>query len=235
MANNRKKLILKSLSILPQFIFKRVVNKFNLDKQNNHIQPGFTEIVSSLESIKKSPISVDNELFEKYLNQSKTYGEYGVGVSTVFANRYQNKHTIAVDSDKNWILDVKKNSFYNKNLEITHIHLGKLKNWGTPEGYEYRHNFKKYLNVIWEKTSKPDLVLVDGRFRVACFLTSLLNADAGSIIIFDDYTLRPEYHIVELFEKPIEINKRQAAFQVSGSYDSKELQFYIDKFEFVFG
>ena len=75
---------------------------------------------------------------------------------------------------------------------------------------------------------------MDGRFRVACFLTSLLNADAGSIIIFDDYTLRPEYHIVEIFEKPIEINKRQAAFQVSGNYDSKELQFYIDKFEFVF-
>jgi hypothetical protein len=235
MANNRKKLILKSLSILPQFIFKRVVNKFNLDKQNNHIQPGFTEIVSSLESIKKSPISVDNELFEKYLNQSKTYGEYGVGVSTVFANRYQNKHTIAVDSDKNWILNVKNNLLDSNNLEITHVHLGKLKNWGTPEGYEFRQNFKKYLNVIWEKTSKPDLVLVDGRFRVACFLTSLLNADEGSIIIFDDYTLRPEYHIVEIFEKPIETNGRQAAFKVSGNYDTKELKYFIEKFEFVFG
>ena len=54
---------------------------------------------------------------------------------------------------------------------------------GTPEGYKYRHNFKKYLNGIWEKSFKPDLVLVDGRFRVACFLTSLLKADKGSIII----------------------------------------------------
>ncbi len=230
----QKKLILKPLSILPQFIFKRVVNKFNLDKQDQPIQSSFTEVVSSLESINKNPYSVDNELFEKYLNKSKIYGEYGVGVSTVLANRYQNKHTIAVDSDKNYILNVEKNLLDSKNLEITHIHLGILKGWGTPEGYEYRHNFKKYLNVIWEKTSKPDLVLVDGRFRVACFLTSLLNADTGTIIIFDDYTSRPEYHIVELFEKPIEINKRQAVFEVSGSYDSKELQFYIDKFEYVF-
>ena len=114
MANNKKRLILKSLSILPQFIFKRVVNKFNLDKKNKHIQPSFTEIVSSRESINKSPFSVDNELFERYLNKSKIYGEYGVGVSTVFANRYQNKHTIAVDSDKNWILDVKKIPYITK-------------------------------------------------------------------------------------------------------------------------
>ena len=63
--------------------------------------------------------------------------------------------------------------------------LGKLKTWGTPQGYEYRHNFKKYLNAIWEKSFKPDLVLVDGRFRVACFLTSLLNADELRKIIMD--------------------------------------------------
>ena len=234
MASNKEKLILKSLSILPEFIFKRVVNKFNLDKQNKHTQPSFFEIVSSRESIDKGLFDGDGELFKKYLEKSRIYGEYGVGVSTLFANRYKNKHTIAVDSDKNWILNIKNNSFDSKNLEIIHIDLGKLKTWGTPQGYEYRHNFKKYLNTIWEKSFKPDLVLVDGRFRVACFLTSLLYADEGSIIIFDDYTLRPEYHIVEFFEKPIEINQRQAVFQVSGNYDSKELQFYIDKFEFVF-
>ena len=234
MASNKEKLILKSLSILPEFIFKRVVNKFNLDKQNKHTRPSFFEIVSSRESIDKGLFDGDGELFKKYLEKSRIYGEYGVGVSTLFANRYKNKHTIAVDSDKNWILNIKNNSFDSKNLEIIHIDLGKLKTWGTPQGYEYRHNFKKYLNTIWEKSFKPDLVLVDGRFRVACFLTSLLYADEGSIIIFDDYTLRPEYHIVEFFEKPIEINQRQAVFQVSGNYESKELQFYIDKFEFVF-
>tara|TARA_B100000900_G_scaffold415810_1_gene447301 strand:- start:45 stop:752 length:708 start_codon:yes stop_codon:yes gene_type:complete len=234
MASNKEKLILKFLSVLPQFLFKRIVNKLNLDKQNKNIQPSFNEIVSSLKSINKSLFDGDGELFEKYVGKSKIYGEYGVGVSTVFANKYKNKHTIAVDSDKNWILNIKKNLLNSKNLEITHIDLGKLKNWGTPEGYEYRHNFTKYLNAIWVKSLKPDLVLVDGRFRVACFLTSLLNADKGSIIIFDDYISRPEYHIVEIFEKPIETNSRQAAFKVSGNYDSKELKFLIEKFEFVF-
>lgn len=234
MSSNGNKFLLKSLSILPQFIFKRVVNKNKLDKQNKNIQLSFTEIVSNRESINKSLFDGDSELFKKYLDKSRIYGEYGVGVSTVFANRYSNKHTIAVDSDKNWILDIKKNLLDSNNLEITHIDLGKLKKWGTPEGYEFRQNFKKYQSEIWGKSLKPDLVLVDGRFRVACFLTSLLNADEGSIIIFDDYTLRPEYHIVEIFEKPIETNGRQAAFKVSGNYDTKELKYFIEKFEYVF-
>ena len=234
MSSNGNKFLLKSLSILPQFIFKRVVNKYKLDKQNKHMQPSFSEIVSNRESINNSLFDGDSELFKKYLDKSRIYGEYGVGVSTVFANRYNNKHTIAVDSDKNWILNIKKNLLDSNNLEITHIDLGKLKTWGTPEGYEFRQNFKKYLSAIWVKSLKPDIVLVDGRFRVACFLTSLLNADEGSIIIFDDYTLRPEYHIVEIFEKPIETNGRQAAFKVSGNYDTKELKYFIEKFEFVF-
>lgn len=234
MSSNGNKFLLKSLSILPHFIFKRVVNKYKLDKQNKHKQPSFSEIVSNRESINNSLFDGDSELFKKYLDKSRIYGEYGVGVSTVFANRYNNKHTIAVDSDKNWILNIKKNLLDSNNLEITHIDLGKLKTWGTPEGYEFRQNFKKYLNAIWVKSLKPDIVLVDGRFRVACFLTSLLNADEGSIIIFDDYTLRPEYHIVEIFEKPIETNGRQAAFKVSGNYDTKELKYFIEKFEFVF-
>ena len=234
MPSNKEKLILKSLSILPHFLFKRIVKKLNIDKQNKHNQLSFSEIVSNSESINKSLFDGDNELFKKYFDNSKIYGEYGVGVSTVFANRYKDKQTIAVDSDKNWIQNIRKNSLNSKNLEIIHVDLGKITSWGTPEGYKYRHNFKKYLNGIWEKSFKPDLVLVDGRFRVACFLTSLLKADKGSIIIFDDYTSRPEYHVIEIFEKPIATNNRQAVFQVSGNYDSKKLQLYIEKFEFVF-
>ena len=234
MNRNKQKILLKFLSIFPEFIFKRIVKKFYLGKHSIKPEPPFNEIVSNYESLKKYLFDGDNLLFQKYLDKSRIYGEYGAGISTVFANRYKNKHTISVDSDKNWILNIKEHTLNSKNLDITHIDLGKLKSWGTPEGYEYRHNFKKYLNAIWDKSFKPDLVLVDGRFRVACFLTSLLNANKDSIIIFDDYTSRPEYHIVEIFEKPIEIGNRQAVFKVSGNYDSKDLKYFIEKFEFVF-
>lgn len=234
MDSNMKKFILKFLSVLPQFIFKRLVKKFELEKSSKEKQPSFNQVVSNYENINKGLFGGDSELFKKYLDRCEIYGEYGVGVSTVFANKYKYKPTLAVDSDENWISNVKRNSLNATSLEIIHINLGTLKSWGTPESYDYRQNFRKYLNSIWEKSLKPDLVLVDGRFRVACFLTSLLYADKGTVIIFDDYILRPEYHIVEIFEKPVETDNRQAAFKVSGDYDLKEIKFYIEKFEFVF-
>jgi len=43
----------------------------------------------------------------------------------------------------------------------------------------------------------PNVILIDGRFRVACFLASLLLAKPGTIILFDDYVNRPHYHVVE--------------------------------------
>jgi hypothetical protein len=42
---------------------------------------------------------------------------------------------------------------------------------------------------------KPDLVLVDGRFRVACVLQALLTVPTARILVHD-FWQRPAYHIV---------------------------------------
>ena len=70
-----------------------------------------------------------------------------------------------------------------------------------PKNYNLRANFKDYANWLWQNKDKPDLVLIDRKFRVYCFLTSLKLCDAGSKIIFDDYD-REEYHVVEQFIMP---------------------------------
>lgn len=46
------------------------------------------------------------------------------------------------------------------------------------------------------------MVLVVGRFRVACFVYSLLCAQTRTIILFDDYANREHYHAVEEFSRP---------------------------------
>lgn len=46
--------------------------------------------------------------------------------------------------------------------------------------------------------------MIDGRFRVACFLYSLLCAETGTVILFDDYSLRFRYHLVEDFCPKVE-------------------------------
>ena len=69
----------------------------------------------------------------------------------------------------------------------------------------------------------PDVVLIDGRFRVACFLTSLLKSKVGAVIIFDDYSDRNHYHVVEEFVEVSHLEQRQAIFVVPELSDDERL------------
>ena len=71
-----------------------------------------------------------------------------------------------------------ENKFYLSRLIINYIDLGKVGGWGRPINYDKINNFAKYTDFIWKQSEKPKLVLIDGRFRVCCFLTSLKYADA---------------------------------------------------------
>jgi len=70
---------------------------------------------------------------------------------------------------------------------------------------------------------KPDLVLIDGRFRLACFFHSLLAAAPGTPILFDDYTNRPHYQLVEEFCPISETEGRQALFRVPAELDREAI------------
>jgi len=76
--------------------------------------------------------------------------------------------------------------------------------------------FYRYPVAIWNETffRQPDLVLIDGRFRAACFITTCLFTKQPVTIIFDDYVERPSYHVVEELAKPVEITGRMARFEI---------------------
>ena len=61
---------------------------------------------------------------------------------------------------------------------------------------------QEYSNPHWEKLKRfPDLILIDGRFRVACALKAIksLKHQDNWVIIVDDYLGREEYKIIEEF------------------------------------
>ena len=96
-------------------------------------------------------------------------------------------------------------------------------------------NFPDYTDYIWKQSEKPTLVLIDGRFRVCCFLTSLKFAEAGTKIIFDDYVNRPYYHFIEKYVSRINECGRQCLFIVPSKIkiDIDSLNKDIDAFRFV--
>lgn len=168
----------------------------------------------------------DDKLFKELVNSIKVYGEYGCGASTKYILLNTFADVISVDTSKEWVSKVTKETLAYKNrLNLKHLFLGETKHWGYPIDYSRESSFSLYTDYIWQQKKKPELVLVDGRFRVCCFLSSLKFADEGTKIIFDDYVNRPHYHIVEKFLQPLQTYKRQALFIIpeKDSIDLDEL------------
>ena len=177
-----------------------------------------------------------SQLFRNNLTSQSIYGEYGCGQSTFFVLENFDIPVYSVDSSEYWINIIKKKCKSN-NLNINYINIGKVndESWGRPDDYSMRDNFIEYANDIWNHKLKPNVVLIDGRLRVFCFLVSLKKCDPGTKIIFDDYVNRKKYHIVEELIKPTSNDGRQCLFEVNDKsiIDMKKLDFLINKFNYV--
>lgn len=175
------------------------------------------------------------DLFIEFVADAKTYGEYGCGRSTIWVLNHTSARVVSAETDADWMQKVRNEATSIDRLTSHVFDLGPLGAWGRPVGYSHRQNFKAYAEAIWSDDPKPDTVLVDGRFRVLSFLTCLMRCDTGTRILFDDYTHRPHYHIVEEVLEPEKRTDRQALFVVPprSDLDTTEIQKLADKFEFV--
>lgn len=143
----------------------------------------------------------DKSMFYKYLNTCKYYFEYGSGGSTYHASMRDNiKLMYSIESDLAFINKVKQNIENKPYINLIHIDMKtKINTWGYPGEESCIYDWNKYSGAILEidkaKALKIDLILIDGRFRVACCLKCCNIINDNCYIIFDDFLNRPEYHI----------------------------------------
>ena len=154
----------------------------------------------------------DDLLFKSLAAKCRTYAEYGCGASTVWILRNTSARVHCVDSSRDWIDHVRAQSDAGDRLHAQWADLGPVGKGGRPVSYARRAGFSAYTDWFWQQDIAPDLVLIDGRFRVCCFLTALKHSAAGTKILFDDYTNRAHYHVVEEFIAPQSTCGRQALF-----------------------
>ena len=135
----------------------------------------------------------------------KTYLEYGAGGSTRLALTYPGiKSMTTVESDPKFIADEFSNdaaaeaALESGRLRFLTPDIGPTGAWGCPIDRSKEHLWPLYALSPFLGEMAPDLILIDGRFRVACGLTAALEAPASTILIHD-YSLRPEYHLLEQF------------------------------------
>jgi hypothetical protein len=69
---------------------------------------------------------------------------------------------------------------------------------------------------VWSRDDfrHPDVVLVDGRFRIGCALATAFSITRPVTILFDDYVQRERTHQVEEFIGSPRIVGRMAEFNV---------------------
>lgn len=171
-------------------------------------------------------------LFLDAIDGVRTYGEYGLGASTLWVDQHTDAQIIGVDTAADWVTQTKA-QMTREGHDIVHIDVGPVAKWGRPRTFRKRRNFIHYIEGVWTGVARPDVVLIDGRFRVACFLTCLLHARPGTRIVFDDYVGRRTYHLVEEFVTPDARNARQAVFTVPKARDATVIKRLRDQFVMV--
>lgn len=138
----------------------------------------------------------DTEMFYEELNKCTTYFEFGSGGSTYQASIRPNiKKIYTVESDLKWLEKIKTE--IGESPKITYIyHEMKTRpaTWGRPGWNASNRQKMGYSDKIrmlpTAEAKNIDLLLIDGRFRVACCLKSFDMLSDNCIIAFDDFLNR---------------------------------------------
>ena len=162
--------------------------------------------------------------------------EYGSGGSTRIASQMPGKLIFTVESDLQWALDLEKEiqaSDPVSRVIFYPVDIGEVGPWGRPLSEKEWRKFHRYPLAIWDEPffRHPDVVLIDGRMRVACLATLLLRIERPVTVLFDDYRVRSLYHEIERVVQPKQLIGTLAHFELEPDMVRKEdIGFLISQF-----
>jgi hypothetical protein len=145
----------------------------------------------------------------RHLSLSSNYFEFGCGGSTLFAceNGPYNLKIHSIDSSPMWInktlnYSCVKMSNLSGRLTIRHIDIGAVGNWGIPtDRLRGPKIWRFYSESIFDVHENVDLVLVDGRFRMACVVNSFIAHPNAKVLLHD--LLEPSHYVQ--YERLLEV------------------------------
>lgn len=144
--------------------------------------------------------------------------EYGSGGSSFVALEQGVQSLVTVESDQGWADRIRAAllaGFPDRSFTVHHADIGPTAKWGKPSSAAAFRKFHSYATGVWDLGfPTPDVVLIDGRFRAACFATVAIRCAGPTTILFDDYARRRQYHWIEDIAKPVELVDRMAVFEL---------------------
>ena len=148
-------------------------------------------------------IGVLRECFSK----ATSLVEFGSGGSTQLAVQSPSLQRIwSVESDPAWIVKLRglpgvAQAESAGRLCFVHADIGRTGEYGMPLDASEQARWPDYHQTVWNHpaTADADLVLVDGRFRVASAMETLARCRPHTILLFHDFWNRTPYHPVLAF------------------------------------
>jgi hypothetical protein len=175
----------------------------------------------------------EEALFVEFLRRVDSYVEFGCGGSTVLASSVMEGTILALDSSKEWVDQVAAacaKQPHRPQPQIMHVDIGPTGDWGRPIDDRFRDRWPLYATSIWQiaGAADADLYLVDGRFRVSCFMETLLRCRPDAVILIHDFAPRPAYHVVREFAREIATRSSLSAFMRRADFERDKAIRLID-------
>jgi hypothetical protein len=209
---------------------RRLIKKFVLECDKLSPKPRYYHIEMTENEI---------SLFDQTVKESSHYLEFGMGGSTFRVLQKSKAMIHTVESSQDWIINMQKylliRYMRNRRLIIYHINIGPIGQWGHPVGTTSKHLFPRYSSDVFKFLNKGeiDTVLIDGRFRVACVLKTILEFHANenvTILIHDFY--REEYHCVLEYLTEIERADNLCKFKIKHKVDLSSVKADYNKYKY---
>lgn len=128
--------------------------------------------------------------WSRYVHRARHYAEYGAGGSTVVASTIRTLTSIlSIESDPDFAETVRRQA---PKAVVRWVDVGPIESYGHPADESKKTSWPTYSA---QDLGTPDLVLVDGRWRVAC-ICHVLNTYPNATLLVHDFTHRTEYHEV---------------------------------------
>jgi hypothetical protein len=194
----------------------------------NHFssERGAASNISTLPNLPRKELTC----LQDHLTRTRCFLEFGSAGGTVLAARTGVRRVYSVDTQALFLkhLSAYVLSMYpDCRLRTCLINIDIAKRCRHPLRQPKPAMRSDYFTKPWSRLShdseKPDLIFIAGRFRVACFLSTMLMARPGAIIIFADYTKHRHYRAVEKFISPTRTVGRFALFRTPRYIHAKSI------------
>jgi hypothetical protein len=90
-----------------------------------------------------------------------------------------------------------------------------------------------YSTKINKTSEQYDLILVDGRFRVACACAAYLNLKDTGFLLIHDYASRSHYHPIEQFYTKVEEIEDLCVFKKNKNCNTEDLKNMHNKYMYT--